>query len=59
MTIFFLPFALDIWKHLKKKNLLNKNMNMTKKILEIHPTSPLADVEHSDEDLQITDNSGV
>lgn len=28
-------------------------MNMTKKILEIHPTSPLADVEHSDGDLQI------
>lgn len=34
-------------------------MNMTKKILEIHHTSPLADAGHFNKDLQITDISGI
>lgn len=34
-------------------------MNTTKKILEIHHTSPLADTEHFNKDLQITDISGI
>lgn len=32
---------------------------MTKKIIEIHHTSPLAEIEHFNTDLQITDVSGI